>query len=228
MGKRSQLIFLTLLVSILCYTYSAGGYISENHLVFDQVAFRREAVIGDNITVGIFIKNFFNYTITNITVSLNLTDINHLKFTSCSLGILSGDNITLNETMMSPIVNEFTSVNITGLFMTEKYLEYNVTEIMPDRKMIFFYNVTSLTISDLQVPWSYMSYYDNWLDLQKDVRSQNRFILSFVSGIPSIDPHLPQWDIGNTIPEGWAWVIYGLVPVIIAALAVLFLYFNRR
>ncbi len=229
MRKLSQILFITLLITMLGYTYSTVSFIPEEEsLIFDQVAFDRETVVGDNITVGIFIKNFLNYTITNITVSLNLTDINQLRLTGCSFGVLSGDNITLNETMTSPVINEFTPVNISDLLLTESYLEYNITEIKPNEKMIFKYNVTSDTISDSQVPWVYMSFYDNWTDLQESVRSQNRFILSFVSGIPVIDTNLPQWDIGNVLSEGWAWVIYGIVPAVIAMLAGLVLYFRRR
>lgn len=228
MRKLSQILFITLLISVLGYTYSSVSFIPEEELVFDQVALEREVVVGDNITVGIFIKNFLNYSITNITVSLNLTEINQLKLSGCSFGVLSGDNITINETMSSPNINEFAAVNITGLYMTESYLEYNISELRPYEKMIFNYNVTSKTISDSQIPWVYMSFYDNWTDLQEDVRSQNRFLLSFVSDIPTWHTDLPLWDIGKTIPVGWAWVIYGLVPVAVASVAALFLYFRRR
>ena len=228
MRKFSQLLFTILLISILGYANSTTGFIPEDVLVFDQVAFEREAVVGDNITVGIFIKNYLNYTITNITVSLNLTDANQLRLTACSFGALIGDNITLNETITSPEINEFVPVNITGLLMTDDYLEYNISEIKPNEKMIFNYNVTADTISDTQVPWTYMSFYDNWTDLQENVRSQNRFLLSFVSDIIPPNTNLPQWDIGEELPEGWAWVIYAVAPVAVAALSALFLYFRRR
>ncbi len=228
MRKLSQILFITLLISVLGFTYSTVGFIPEDELVFDQVALDREVIVGENITVGIFIKNFFNYTITNITVSLNFTEVSQLRITGCSFSVLSGDNITINETMSSPAINEFTAVNITGLFMSDSYLEYNISEIKPNEKMIFNYNVTSDTISDSQIPWAYMSFYDNWTDLQEEIRSQNRFLLSFVSEITAFHPDLPQWNIGNEIPEGWAWVIYAVVPVAIAAISALFLYFRRR
>ncbi|MCE7742452.1 MAG: hypothetical protein GOP50_08315 [Candidatus Heimdallarchaeota archaeon] len=228
MRKLSQILFITLLISMLGFTYSTVGFIPEEELVFDQIVFEREVIIGENITVGIFIKNYLNYTITNITVSLNLTEITQLRLTACSLSVLSGDNITINETMTSPVMNEFAAVNITGLFMSDSYLEYNISEIKPNEKMIFNYNVTSDTIADAQVPYVYMSFYDNWTDFQEDVRSQHRFLLSFVNPGEIIDPHLPQWNIGNAIPIAWAWVIFAVVPAAIAAVAALFLYFRRR
>ncbi|MHA1198531.1 MAG: hypothetical protein ACTSQF_04170 [Candidatus Heimdallarchaeaceae archaeon] len=228
MRKLSQILFITLLISMLGFTYSTVGFIPEEELVFDQVAFEREVVVGENITVGIFIKNYLNYTITNITVSLNLTDITQLRLTACSLSVLSGNNITINETMSSPVMNEFAAVNITGLFMSDSYLEYNISEIKPNEKMIFNYNVTSDTIADAQIPWVHMSFYDNWTDLQEDVRSQSRFLLSFVVEIPPPPPFLPQWGIGNEFPVAWAWVIFAVVPAVIAASAALILYFKRR
>jgi ABC-type phosphate/phosphonate transport system permease subunit len=130
--------------------------------------------------------------------------------------------------MTSPALNEFTAVNITGLYMTSSYLEYNITEIKPNEKMIFNYNVTSDTISDSQIPWAYMSFYDNWTDLQEDIRSQNRFLLSFIVGTESYPTYLPAWDIGKTIPEIWAWIIFAVVPAVIAAIAAFVLYIKRR
>lgn len=228
MRKISQILFMTMLISILCYSYSTTGFIPEDQLVFDQIAFEREAVIGDNITVGIFIKNFLNYTITNITVSLNLTDSNQLRLSSCSFGVLTGDNITINETLASPAIGDFTTTNITGLYMSNSYLEYNISEIKPNQSVIFNYNITSDTIVSVQIPYAYMSYYDNWTDLQENIGNRNRFLLDFVSGIPTLNPFLPQWTIGNKIPEGWVWVIFVVVPVVIAATASFILSFKRR
>ena len=45
MRKLSQILFITLLISMLGFTYSAMGYIPEDELVFDQVAFDREVVV---------------------------------------------------------------------------------------------------------------------------------------------------------------------------------------
>ncbi|TFG11043.1 hypothetical protein EU534_00225 [Candidatus Heimdallarchaeota archaeon] len=228
MRRFNQILFITLLISILGYTYSSISFIPEEELVFDQVAFQKEALVGENITVGMFIKNFLDYSITNITVSLNLTDASQLKLTSCSLGDLSGDNITINETMTSPIINEFTAVNITGVFMSDSYLEYNISEIKSEEKMIFKYNVTANEVTDSQIPWAFMSFYDNWTDLQENIRISSRALLSFGISGDGIDPNLPQWNIGNPIPEGWAWVIFAVVPAVVAAVAAFILYFRRR
>ena len=227
MGRFGKILFITLLISVLGYNYSIVSFIPEEELVFDQVTSGTEALVGENITIGILIKNYLDYSITNITVSLNLTEASQLELISCSLGGLIGDNLTINETMTSPIINEFVAVNITGLYMTENYLEYNISEIKPEEKMIFKYNITSDIVTDSQIPWAYMSFYDNWTDLQENIRS-SKYLLSFGIEDDDIDPDLPRWDIGTPIPNGWAWIIFAVAPAVIAAVSAFVLYIRRR
>ena len=207
MNKRSQVLMLALLVSILVNIQATSSFVPEQTLVFFQVPDKHETINGTTVEFALFIKNYFNYTITNITVSLNLTESSDLHFLSCSFGELTGDNVTLNSTILSPEIGEFDSVNITYGNMTSSYLEYNVSEIEPDQQMSFFYNITSNAIVETSVPRSSMSYYDNWMDLQEGIETE-RIGLSFVSGEKDKETYLPYWHIGNSIPTAWGWVIF--------------------
>lgn len=227
MNKRNHVLELALLVSILLYTHTSTSFIPEQTIVFGQVSNKIESVVNTTVEFGIFIKNYFNYTVTGITVSLNLTEDAPIEFVSCTFGELTGDNITLNTTMLSPEVGVFDAVNITYGYMTSSYLEYNVSQIAPNEQMIFFYNITSDIITEAFVPRASMSYYDNWMDLQEGLETE-RIRVNFVSGNTTHDTNLPYWHIGNTIPTAWGWIILGVVPAAIALVSAFVLYFKRR
>lgn len=227
MRKKSNILLIAILMTAFFYAISVSGYIPEQTLILDQVVLEDTAIVGTNIEVGIFVKNYLNYTITNITVSLNLTDSDPLVFNSSIFGQLTNGNVTLNSTIQSPSEYGFTSVNITYGFMSEEYLEYNVTKLDPGQSMIFYYNITSETIITKAIPFVEMTYFDNWEDLQ-DTRGQNNVLVDFLSADPEIDPSLPQWGIGNPLSVGWAWVIFALVPAVTAGLSAFLLYFKRR
>ena len=227
MKMKSKILLIAILTSILLYAHFTSGYVSEQTLVLDQVIMEDTAIIDTNIRVGIFVKNYFNYTITNITVSLNLTASAPLVFNSSIFGQISNGNVTLNSTIQSPAEYDFTAVNITYGFMTKEYLEYNVTKLESGKSMIFYYNITSDTIIQKAIPFVKMTYYDNWEDLQQK-NGQNNILVDFQSANPLRDPILPQWDIGNPLSTAWAWVIFALVPAVTAALSAFLLYFKRR
>lgn len=227
MKMKSKILLIAILTSILLYAHFTSGYVSEQTLVLDQVIMEDSAIIDTNIRVGIFVKNYFNYTITNITVSLNLTASAPLVINSSIFGQISNGNVTLNSTIQSPAEYDFTAVNITYGFMTKEYLEYNVTELESGKSMIFYYNITSDTIILKAIPFVKMTYYDNWEDLQQK-NGQNNILVDFQSANPPRDPILPQWDIGNPLSTAWAWVIFALVPAVTAALSAFLLYFKRR
>jgi hypothetical protein len=227
MKMKSKILLIAILTSVVFYAHFASSYVPEQTLVFDQVVLEDTAIINTNIKVGIFVKNYFNYTITNITISLNLTDQAPFAINSSILGQITNGNVTLNSTIQSPSELGFTPVNITYGFMTPEYLEYNVTRLEPGKSMIFYYNITSDTIITKAIPFVQMTYYDNWEDLQ-EIQSQNNILVDFQSDKPDIDTDLPQWGIGNTLSTAWAWVIFALVPAVIAGLSAFLLYFRRR
>ena len=227
MKIKSKILFTVILSSVFIYAYLSSGYIPDQKLVFAQVVSNNTAAQNENIEVGLFIKNYFNYTITNITVSLNFSQSAPFTFNSSLFGQLTNGNVTLNSTIQSPSEYYFTAVNITYGFMTKDYLEYNITKIDPNISMIFYFNVTSDTIIERTISAARLSYYDNWGDLQ-DIQSQSNVLLNFISAEPEIDPDLPQWDLGKEIPTTWAWVIFALVPAVTAGLSAFLFYFKRR
>ncbi|MHA1217394.1 MAG: hypothetical protein ACTSSN_03390 [Candidatus Heimdallarchaeaceae archaeon] len=227
MKMKSKILFVTILtLSLLCVHFTTS-YIPKQELVFDQVVVNATAVESTNLKVGIFIKNFFNYTITNITVSLNFTNSAPLAFNSSLLGQLINGNVTLNSTIQTPLEYNFTPVNITYGFMTEDYLEFNITQLEPSTSMIFYYNLTSDREIEISIPFADLTYLDNWGDLQ-EIQSQNRILVKFIPANPPINTVLPQWNLGKSISATWAWVIFALVPAVIAGLSAFLLYFRRR
>ena len=229
MKKMKLIIPLILVVVLPVFVLPANAFIPEDQvLILDQQYFTREAFEGENITIGIIVKNFFNYTITDVNISLDLTEeINALRFTSCDFGSLSNENVTLNSTMQSSDENEFTSTNITYGYMTESYLTFNVSEILNGTQAVFYFNITSDEDRSAQVPYVKMSYYDNWKDLQ-EIQSQNQLLLNFLTVNPPIDPILPCWDCGESLPDVWGWIIIGLAPILFGAIISSAVYLRRR
>lgn len=229
MKKMKLIIPLILVVVLPIFVLPTDAFIPEDQvLILDQQYFTREAVEGENITIGIIVKNFFNYTITDVNISLDLTEeVNALRFTSCDFGSLSKENVTLNSTMQSSDENEFTSTNITYGYMTESHLTFNVSQILNGTQAIFYYNVTSDEDRSAQVPYVRMSYYDNWEDLQ-EIQSQNLLLLNFLPANPLKDPVLPCWDCGESLPNVWGWIIIGLAPILFGAIISSVLYIRRR
>ncbi len=228
--KKMKLIIPLLLVVVLpVFVLPTNAFIPEDQvLILDQQYFTREVFEGENITIGIIVKNFFNYTITDVNISLDLTEeINALRFTSCDFGSLSNENVTLNSTMQSSDENEFTSTNITYGYMTESYLTFNVSQILNGTQAVFYYNITSDEDRSAQVPYVKMSYYDNWKDLQ-EIQSQNQLLLNFLTINPPIDPILPCWDCGESLPDVWGWIIIGLAPILFGAIISSVVYLRRR
>ena len=227
MKMKSKILFVTILALSLLFVHFTTSYIPEQELVFGQVVVNATAVERTNLEVGIFIKNYFNYTITNITVSLNFTNSAPLAFNSSLLGQLINGNVTLNSTIQTPSEYDFTSVNITYGFMTEDYLEFNITQLEPSTSVIFYYNLTSDSVIEISIPNADLTYYDNWGDPQ-EIHSQGGILVSFISADPPINTILPQWNLGKSISATWAWVIFALVPAVIAGLSAFLLYFRRR
>ncbi|MCE7740067.1 MAG: hypothetical protein KAU62_14900 [Candidatus Heimdallarchaeota archaeon] len=227
MKMKSKILFVTILaLSLLCAHFTTS-YIPEQTLVIGQVVVNATAVENTNLEVGIFIKNYFNYTITNITVSLNFAESAPLTFNSSLLGQLINGNVTLNSTIQTPLECDFTPVNITDGFMTEDYLEFNITQLEPNTSMIFYYNLTSDSVIEISIPYADLTYYDNWGDPQ-ETHNRNRILVSFISADSPINTVLPQWNLGKSISAAWAWVIFALVPAVIAGLSAFLLYFRRR
>ncbi len=227
MKMKSKILLIATLTSLLFYVQFANSYVPGQTLVIDQVIMEDTIVVDTNLKVGIFVKNFFNYTITNITVSLNLTNDAPFVFNSSLLGQITNGNVTLNTTIQSPSEFGYSPVNITYGFMTTEYLEYNVTMLEPGKSMIFYYNLTSDTSTRKTIPFVEMTYYDNWEDLQ-EINGQNNILVEFIPAEEVRDPDLPQWDTGNPISTAWAWVIFALVPAVTAGLSAFLLYFKRR
>lgn len=227
MKSKSKILLLVVLTSVMFYAHFAASYVPEQQLIVRQVVFDKTAVQNENLEVGIIIKNYLNYTITNITVSLNFADSAPLTLNSSMFGRLTNGNITLNSTMQTPEEYDFTPVNITYGFMTTEYLEFNITQLEPGTSIIFYYNLTSDSIISKAIPPVDMSYLDNWGDLQ-EISRLSQILVDFVSADPEVDTDLPQWDLGKPIPAAWAWVIFALVPAVIAGLSAFLLYFKRR
>ncbi|MCG3224773.1 MAG: hypothetical protein H7647_09925 [Candidatus Heimdallarchaeota archaeon] len=229
MNKMKLIIPLILLIVTPIFILPTNALIPEDQvLILDQQYLTREAIEGENITIGIIVKNFFNYTITDVNISLDLTDeVNALRFTSCDFGSLTNKNVTLNSTMQSSDENEFTATNITYGYMTESYLTFNVSQILNGTQVIFYYNITSDEDRSAQIPYVKMSYYDNWKDFQ-EIQSLNRLLLNFLPLNPPIDPVLPCWDCGVSLPNVWGWIILGLAPILFGAIISSVLYIRRR
>ncbi|MCK5410111.1 MAG: hypothetical protein KAJ30_07585 [Candidatus Heimdallarchaeota archaeon] len=229
MNKMKLIIPLILLVVTPIFILPANAFIPEDQvLILDQQYLTREAIEGENITIGIIVKNFLNYTITDVNISLDLTEeVNALRFTSCDFGSLSKENVTLNSTMQSSDDSDFTSTNITYGYMTESYLTFNVSQILNGTQAIFYYNITSDEDRSAQVPYVKMSYYDNWKDLQ-EIQSLGQLLLNFLPTNPPIDPILPCWDCGESLPNFWGWIIVGLAPILFGAIITSVLYIRRR
>ena len=229
MNKMKLIIPLILLIITPIFILPTNAFIPEDQvLIIDQQYLTREAIEKENITIGIIVKNFLNYTITDVNISLDLTEeVNALRFTSCEFGSLTNGNVTLNSTIQSSDENEFTATNITYGYMTESYLTFNVSQILNGTQAIYYYNITSDEDRSAQVPYVKMSYYDNWKDLQ-EIQSQNRLLLNFLPANPPIDPILPCWECGDSLPNVWGWVILGLAPILFGAIISSVLYIRRR
>ena len=223
------IIPLILLIATPIFILPSNAFIPEEQLlIIDQQYLTREAIEGENITIGIIVKNFYNYTITDVNISLDLTEENNaLRFTSCDFGTLTKENVTLNSTMLSSDENEFTATNITYGYMTESYLTFNVSQILNGTQAVFYYNVTSDEDRPSQVPFVKMSYYDNWEDFQ-EIQSTVQLLLNFLPANPPIDPILPCWECGESLPNVWGWIILGLLPILFGAIIASVLYIRRR
>ncbi|MHA1344800.1 MAG: hypothetical protein ACTSVO_06840 [Candidatus Heimdallarchaeaceae archaeon] len=229
MNKMKLIIPLILLIATPIFILPSNTFIPEEQLlIIDQQYFTREAIEGENITIGIIVKNFYNYTITDVNISLDLTEENNaLRFTSCDFGTLTKENVTLNSTMLSSDENEFTATNITYGYMTENYLTFNVSQILNGTQAVFYYSVTSDEDRSSQVPFVKMSYYDNWKDFQ-EIQSTVQLLLNFLTANPPIDPVLPCWECGESLPNVWGWIILGLLPILFGAIIASVLYIRRR
>ena len=227
MKKTNIILILTLLTSAFLFIQPASSYIPQDILILDQQNLIESVDEGSNLLVAINVKNYLNYTITNITISLNLTEINHIYFNSCIFGYLTDENVTLETTIKSSSEYGFTPTDITYGYMTNKYLEFNVSEIITYTKFVFFYNLTSDEETRAVLPRVHMTYYDNWTDSQ-EMDSRSGLEVVFESREIEIDPLLPDWRIGKEISNTWAWIILAVAPIGFGIIASTVLYIRRR
>ncbi|MCG3216290.1 MAG: hypothetical protein KAS63_06200 [Candidatus Heimdallarchaeota archaeon] len=226
MNRTKQVLLITLLFSMRLFVYPTTSYMPEDVLVLDQVPMDFTPNEQSNLTVGIVVKNFLNFTITNITITLNLTDPGTLSFISCDFGELSEEEISLNSTIQSSSEYGFNASDITYGYLSSKSLTFNVTEIVKNAEFIFYYNITSSDSGSVPIPRVEMSYHDNWGDLQESI--SNPITIDFQSLEEEIDPDLPNWKTGNRISSGWGLVIFAIAPVFFAVMVSFVLYIRRR
>lgn len=227
MRKINLVLILTLLTTVFLFIQPTSAYIPVDELILDQQNLLESTDEGTNLLVAINVKNYLNYTITNITISLNLTEINHIYFNSCIFGDLVGENITLDSIIQSSSEYGFTPTNITSGYMTNKYLEFNVSEIVYSTKFVFFYNITADEETRAILPRVHMTYYDNWTDFQ-EMESRSSLEVVFESQEIEINPLLPDWRIGEEISNTWAWIIFAVAPIAFGIIASAVLYLRRR
>ncbi len=227
MRKINIILTLTLLTSAFLFIQPTSSYVPADILILNQQNLVESADEGTNLLVAINVKNYLNYTITNITISLNLTEINHVYFNSCIFGDLTGENVTLESTIQSSSEYGFTPTDITSGYMTNKYLEFNVSEIVDYTKFVFFYNITSDEETSAILPRVHMTYYDNWTDFQ-ELESRSGLEVNFGSEEIEINPLLPDWRIGKEISNTWAWIIFAVAPIAVGIIGSAILYMRRR
>jgi hypothetical protein len=227
MKKNIQVVLITLLISTMLFIKPTNSIIPSNELVFGQQKMQNRVPVDSNFTIGIFIKNFLNYTITNITVTLNLTEVEDLRFTSCEFGDLDNENITLETPMQSSSEYGFTPAEIKYGFLSKDVLTFNITQIVNGTEFIFFYNVTSSESGSKSLPRADMTYYDYYPDLN-DRRSQLDLLLEFYSEEEGWDADIPNWRLGNQVKIGWGWILFALSPIAAAIVASVVLYIKRR
>ncbi|MHA1686324.1 MAG: hypothetical protein ACTSYD_07910 [Candidatus Heimdallarchaeaceae archaeon] len=218
MKLLKQLLIAILFVSTVL-TVKSMGYIPENAIVFDQIPLQGEVVQNSTLEVAIIIKNYLNYTITNIQISLNLTEARELYISSCEFGVLQGqENVTLNSTIQTSSEYGFTSVNVTYGLMTKRYLSFNISAIPEGTKMVFKYNVTSPEDGNYIIPRAKMVYYDNWGD-EQTISSATQLQIHFKPATEEKDPYLPDWEGKIELTNATAWIIYIAVPLVAVILA---------
>jgi hypothetical protein len=227
MKKNIQVVLITLLISTMLLIKPTNSIIPSNELVFGQQKMQNRVPVDSNFTVGIFIKNFLNYTITNITVTLNLTEAEDLRFTSCEFGDLDNENITLETPMQSSSEHGFTPAEIKYGFLSKDVLTFNITQIVNGTEFIFFYNVTSSESGSKSLPRADMTYYDFYPDLNNR-RSQLDLLLEFYSEEEDWDSDIPNWRLGNQVKIGWGWILFAFSPIAVAIVASVVLYIKRR
>jgi hypothetical protein len=227
MKKNCVIPIIALLILSMLIIKPLNSYIPSDELVFAQQKMQERALVNSNYTVGLFIKNFLNYTITNITVTLNLTDVEDLEFTSCEFGALGDGNITLESPMQSTSEHGFTPAEITYGYLTKDLLSFNVSQIVNGTEFIFYYNVTSQNSGSKSLPRADMTYYDYYPDLN-DIRSQLDLLLEFYSEEDVWDSSIPNWRLGNQVKIGWGWILFAFTPIIAAVVASTILYIRRR
>jgi len=227
MRKTNLILIFTLLTSAFLFIQPTKSFIPKDTLILDQQNLLESVLEGTNLLIGINVKNYLNYTIKNITISLNLTEINHIYFNSCIFGDLTGENITLDSPVQSSSEYNFTSTNITWGYMTDKYLEFNVSEIVFFTKFVFFYNITSDEETQAILPRIHMTYYDNWTDFQ-ELDSGSGLEVRFKSKESEINPLLPDWRTGEEIKNTWAWIVFAVAPIAFGIIASAVLYIRRR
>jgi hypothetical protein len=227
MKKNTQVALITLLIVTMLFIKPTNGYIPSNELVVGQQKMQNRVPVDSNFTVGIFIKNFLNYTITNVTVTLNLTEVESLKLTSCEFGALDDGNITLETPMQSSSENGFTATEITYGYLTGEVLSFNISQIVNGTEFIFFYNVTSSESGSKSLPRVDMTYYDHYPDLN-DISSQLDLLLEFYSEEDVWDSSIPNWRLGKQIKIGWGWIVFAFTPIVVAVVSSVVLYIRRR
>ena len=227
MRKTNLTLILTLLTTAFLVLQPTNSYIPTDTLILDQQNLTESVLEGTDLLIGINVKNYFNYTITNITISLNLTEINHIYFNSCIFGELTGENITLDSPIQSSSEYDFTSTNITWGYITDKYLEFNVSEIVYFTKFVFFYNITSDEETQAILPRVHMTYYDNWTDFQ-ELDSRSGLEVRFDSRESEINPLLPDWQSGKEIENTWAWIVFAVAPIAFGIIVSAVLYIRRK
>ncbi len=220
MKKYSRLYLIAVILitsTILLSLNHVSAYIPEGKIIINETPNTTETYANDSIAITLTVKNYKNFTLTNITLSLNLTESensDNVKFTSCEFAELTGDNITINNTVTTTTKYGGAAVNVTYLFMSQKYLTLNVSQLINGSKFLFTFSITSTEEVQYILPRVKMTYYDNWGDKQS-TQTERNIQINF-KPIEQWPDYLPRWNEAKlTIKLGWAIVIFGLLPIFV-------------
>ncbi len=223
---RRLLLFTTVIVTLLLVRKSLA-YMPENELVFHQICEDNRTQVGSDLEVAIIIKNYLNITITNITVSINITAIEALEFTGWEFNSTTDENGTLTSNIQSTTEYGFSPLNITGGKINRNFLSLNISNMINGTKLLFRYNLTSDTAGEYLIPLAKISYYDNWKDKQT-AESSARIRIEFSEESEEWPEYLPRWDSGRELSKDWVIFIYYIAPIVTAvAVATIFSYIKK-
>ena len=196
----SPLVLVLIILSVgMCSANTPPGFIAgqDKITVYNIGSANSTIIVGDHVNVTMYVKNYANYALTNVTILQNLNI--SVALIESPLGTFNGTDVSYNATDNVSVIDQLTQTQIplTEVKITATNFTMSFDSIPANTSYVFNYRINATEDGDGIIDNPRMTYLDNYLDEQTFKGSYN--IKYTINPVPvySENGYFPNVKVAN-------------------------------